>query len=282
MSPGRHARAAAPAAIRLVVSDIDGTLVTPDKQVTPRAMAAVKALAAAGVGFSVVSARPPRGMAAIVSRLGLRQPYAAFNGGNLMGADGRLIAAERLTAEAARIILRRLAESKVDAWVFAGDSWRLTHSDGPQVGRERATVGFEPVVVADFEDVVDHIDKIVGVSDDAAQLLALEAGAAGWLGGGALVQRSQAYYLDFTAPRADKGHAVRAICEHAGVAPEETAVIGDMSNDVAMFEVVGFSIAMGQAPDAVKARADAVTEANSAEGFAHAVERLVLPRVRHP
>ena len=281
MSDGLQARAA-PAAIRLVVSDIDGTLVIPDKQVTPRAMAAVKALAAAGVGFSVVSARPPRGMAAIVSRLGVRQPYAAFNGGALMGGDGRLIAAERLTAEAARTILGRLAERKVDAWVFADDSWRLTHSDGPQVGRERAAVGFDPVVVAHFEDVIDRIDKIVGVSDDAAQLLDLEAGAADWLEGAALVQRSQAYYLDFTALRADKGHAVRAICEHAGVPLEETAVIGDMSNDVAMFEVAGLSIAMGQAPDAVKARADAVTDANSAEGFAHAVERLVLPQVRRP
>jgi hydroxymethylpyrimidine pyrophosphatase-like HAD family hydrolase len=63
-----------------------------------------------------------------------------------------------------------------------------------------------------------------------------------------------------------------------GVDPTRTAVIGDMSNDVAMFRVAGFSIAMGQAPDAVKAEADATTAANTDEGFALAVESLVLPR----
>jgi Cof subfamily protein (haloacid dehalogenase superfamily) len=270
------ARPPAASAIRLLISDIDGTLVTPDKVITPRALAAVNALEAAGIGFSVVSARPPRGMTKIVSTLSLRLPYAAFNGGSLVTRDGGVISAERLSVEAARIILRGLAEREVEAWVFADDSWRLRNLDGPEIGRERDTVGFGPMVVADFEDVIDRIDKIVGVSDDAQRLSAVEIEAAGWLAGRALVQRSQAYYLDFTALNANKGHAVRAICEHADIAPHDTAVIGDMSNDIAMFQVAGLAIAMGQAPEAVKAQADVVTDPNTAEGFAQAIERFIL------
>ncbi|MDB5453889.1 MAG: hydrolase, partial [Caulobacteraceae bacterium] len=98
------------------------------------------------------------------------------------------------------------------------------------------------------------------------------------LGPSALVLRSQPYYLDVTASGADKGHAVRAICEHAGIDVAAAAVIGDMTNDVAMFRVAGFSVAMGQGPESVRAQASVVTGPNTEDGFARAVERFILPR----
>jgi hydroxymethylpyrimidine pyrophosphatase-like HAD family hydrolase len=72
---------------------------------------------------------------------------------------------------------------------------------------------------------------------------------------------------------------VTSLARLAGAALADTVVIGDMTNDVAMFRVAGFSIAMGQAPAPVKAAADAVTGPNTADGFADAVRRLVLPRL---
>ena len=265
-------------AIRLVVSDIDGTLVTPDKVITPRATAAVKALDAAGIAFSVVSARPPRGMAPVVAALSVRQPYAAFNGGALVAPNGAQIAAERLPMETARVILAGLAERKVATWVFADEEWFLTSLKEPEIDREHRAIGFGPTFVADFDRFVGRIDKIVGVSDDPQRLGAVEAEAQAWVAGHAIAQRSQTYYLDFTALKANKGHAVQAICQAGGFKPEETAVIGDMSNDVAMFRVAGFSVAMGQSSDAVKVEAKAVTAANTDDGFAKAIEDLILPR----
>jgi hydroxymethylpyrimidine pyrophosphatase-like HAD family hydrolase len=69
------------------------------------------------------------------------------------------------------------------------------------------------------------------------------------------------------------------IAAHVGADLADTIVIGDMTNDVAMFRVAGFAIAMGQAPAAVQAEASAVTAANTEDGFAKAVEALVLPRM---
>ncbi|MGH6963566.1 MAG: HAD family hydrolase, partial [Phenylobacterium sp.] len=91
--------------IAFLISDVDGSLVTPDKQLTEAAVAAVRSLRAAGVGFSLISARPPRGMAALLSALDVDQPFAAFNGGSVLGPDGEVL--ERLTVprEAARIAL---------------------------------------------------------------------------------------------------------------------------------------------------------------------------------
>ena len=264
--------------LRLLVSDIDGTLVTADKVLTPAAIKAVASLAKANVDFTVVSSRPPRGMAEIISKLKVCHPFAAFNGGSLVALDMSLIQAHRLSGEVATRTLKLIASGGVDAWVFAGGAWFLRDAQGSNVERERLTVGFDPTLVDSFETVIGRIDKIVGVSDDHARLSVAEAEVRRLLGAEANVERSQPYYLDITHPKANKGEAVRALARMIGVDLRQTAVIGDMGNDVAMFRVAGFAVVMGQSPSGVKAEADAVTGSNEADGFAEAVDRLVLPR----
>jgi Cof subfamily protein (haloacid dehalogenase superfamily) len=263
--------------IALVISDVDGTLVTPDKVLTPAAVAAVRRLSNAGVGFTLISSRPPRGMASLVTQLDVRLPFGAFNGGSLAAPDLSLIEAHRLAPEVARGTIALLAKRGVDAWVFAGGDWLLRDPAGTNVPREKRTVGFDPTAVDGFEGVMGCIDKIVGVSNDVALLAGVESEARTMMDGQAAIILSQPYYLDVTHPKANKGDGVGALCERIGVDLSRTAVIGDMFNDVAMFARVGYSIAMGQSPDAVKKRADAVTRSNTEEGFANAVDRLILP-----
>jgi carbohydrate kinase (thermoresistant glucokinase family)/Cof subfamily protein (haloacid dehalogenase superfamily) len=263
----------------LFVSDIDGTAVTPDKTLTPASLEAAAELKAASVPFTVVSSRPPRGMARVVEAFGVSLPFAAFNGGSIIGADMQLIEAHRLAADAAQRTLAILSERRIDAFVFADDQWLLKDASGPHQTRERHTVGFDPVVVASFDAFVDRIDKLVAVSDDPNELDACEAALRAALGGEANVERSQTYYVDVTHPLANKGAAVRRLAALTGAELSRTVVIGDMTNDVAMFRVAGFSIAMGQAPPAVQAAAKAVTASNAEDGWAKAVRGLVLPRL---
>ncbi len=269
--------------IGLLVSDIDGTLVLPDKSLTPAALEAGRKLDAAGIGLTLVSSRPARGMAALVKQLQLKVPFAAFNGGSVVAPDGKLISAKRLSAEAAGKAIGLFQARGVMVWAFADDNWYLTDTSSPYVQRERHTVSFDPTVVADFKSVIDRIDKLVGVSDQPELLADVESEAQSLLKGQANARRSQTYYLDVTHPQADKGHAVRALCAEIGVPESQTAVIGDQANDMAMFAVAGLAIAMGQGTDQVKAAADFVTSANTADGFAKAVERFILPRaVKRP
>jgi Cof subfamily protein (haloacid dehalogenase superfamily) len=272
MSTGPHGP------IRLFVSDVDGTLVTPDKTLTPATVAAVRRLREAGIGFTLVSSRPPRGMAMLIERLQVELPFAAFNGGALVAPDMTLIEAKRLSEEVARDTIALFQLRGVEVWGFADDNWLVTDDAGAYIARERHTVGFDPTVVPDFESVIDRLDKLVGVSEHPALLATVEGEAQRRLRGRANARRSQAYYLDVTNREADKGHAVRAICLSVGVPPAQTAVIGDQANDIAMFKVAGLSIAMGQGTDEVKASAHFVTNPNTADGVARAVERLILPR----
>jgi hydroxymethylpyrimidine pyrophosphatase-like HAD family hydrolase len=96
------------------------------------------------------------------------------------------------------------------------------------------------------------------------------------LGDKAFVARSQPYYLDITHPLANKGTALSELADLMGIPLAEIAVLGDGGNDVAMFERAGLSIAMGNASPEVQSAADFVTDSNREEGFANAIERIIL------
>jgi len=106
---------------------------------------------------------------------------------------------------------------------------------------------------------VQQVAKVVGVSDDRDKVQRCEAEAQAAFGQRETANRSQPYYLDVTNKNANKGAVVAYLAQHFGVPEEEIATIGDQPNDVLMFKRSGFSIAMGNASDEVKAQAAAVT-----------------------
>jgi hydroxymethylpyrimidine pyrophosphatase-like HAD family hydrolase len=123
---------------------------------------------------------------------------------------------------------------------------------------------------------LDAAAKIVGVSKDFDLLEQSERDVRVALTSSAFVARSQRYYLDITHPLANKGVALTEIAKLLGIPLAEIAVIGDGSNDVAMFERSGLSIAMGNASPQVKRKADFATDSNRHDGFAKAIKRFIL------
>ncbi len=262
--------------IALVVSDADGTLVTDDKRLTPAAIAAVRRLGAAGIGFTLASSRPPVGLRSLAEALDLRLPMGAFNGSTVCTPDLRPIS-ERLIPEAvARAAATRLDAAGIDVWVFADGAWNLRNPQAPYTDLERRTLQTEPHVVPDLSALLGRAAKIVGVSRDHAGLARLEEALAAELDGRAAVHCSQPYYLDVTPPGIDKGSFVADLGRQLGIPRERIATLGDAANDVALFRESGLSIAMGNAAPAVQRAASAVTADNNEDGFARAINRFVF------
>jgi Cof subfamily protein (haloacid dehalogenase superfamily) len=268
--------------VRLLVSDVDGTLVTSDKWLTPASISAAASLREAGIRLALVSSRPPCGIAGLAAQLGSDIPIAGFNGGAILNAGGRTLSERPVPEEAARIALAAFDRLGIDCWVFADGEWLLRNPEGDYVHLERRTVGFGPTIVADLALYLGRTGKLVGASRDHALLAECEAALQRELGARASAHRSQAYYLDVTHPEADKGHALLSLARLFGVDVGEVACIGDMTNDLPMFAVAGLAIAMGNAPAAVQAQAAAVTLSNDADGFAAAVRDIILPRAPEP
>jgi Cof subfamily protein (haloacid dehalogenase superfamily) len=263
--------------IRLLLADVDGTLVTKDKVLTAAAKAAARELLHAGIALAVTSGRPPRGMSMLIQPLALQGAIAGFNGGVFVNPDLSVIESHTLDPATATQTLKLILDRGLDAWVYTEDEWLIRDPDAPHVARETWTVKFDAKVVASFTDEhLAHAVKIVGVSDDLDLVAACEKVTQNTLGEKASAARSQPYYLDVTHPEANKGTVVATLSKRLGIPPEQIATIGDMPNDVLMFRKSGFSIAMGNSSDEVKAQASAVTDSNENEGFAKAVRKFVL------
>jgi Cof subfamily protein (haloacid dehalogenase superfamily) len=259
-----------------VVADVDGTLVTDDKVLTACAQAAVAQLRASGILFSIISSRPPRGLGMLIERLGIETPVGGFNGGVIATPDLAVVTEHLLSSQVARRAVDALNARGVEVWVFSGQDWLLRDPDGPYVPLEQHTVGFQPTIVEDFGSALDAAAKIVGISKDFDLLEQCERDVRVALAGGAFVARSQRYYLDITHPLANKGVGLTEVAKLLGVPLAEIAAIGDGSNDVAMFERSGLSIAMGNASSQVQRKADFVTDSNRHDGFAKAIERFIF------
>jgi Cof subfamily protein (haloacid dehalogenase superfamily) len=262
--------------IRLLLSDVDGTLVTPEKELTERTVEAVHTLHDAGILFAVTSGRPPRGMEMLVVPLSLSTPLAAFNGGLVVQPDMVVLEERVVPAELVASIVGLLGAAALDVWLYRGADWYVRDLHGPHVEREAHTVQFEPTLVSSYDDLTDSVAKIVGVSDDHEAVASAAQDARDTFGAHVSAARSQPYYVDVTHPDANKGGVVKYLAAKYQISSDEIATIGDMPNDVLMFAHSGLSIAMGNAGAEVQRAARRVTTANDAEGFANAVERFVL------
>lgn len=261
---------------RLVVCDLDGTLVDSNKMLRSASVAAITRLEKAGIQFAVISARPQSGVMPIVSRLGLTGDQAAFNGSLIFRGDGTVVKRQFLDQSVVRAVFELIAQMPVAPWVFAQDRWYVSSGTGEHAAHERISSNQEPIVTHDFSPLYGHVDKLTFVSDDGSMLAKLNALAKAKLGSRATIAQSQVYYLDVTPLAGNKGDGIRALAQSRSIALGDTIAIGDQFNDVAMFEHAGFAIAMGNAPDAVKAHAATATLSNDADGVAHAIDTLIL------
>jgi len=156
----------APPPIRLMLADVDGTLVTQDKVLTDRAIAAVAKLKQAGILFAITSGRPPRGMSMLVEPLRLTTTIAAFNGGVYVRPDMSVIEQQTIPDDVTPTVIDLLGAHGLDVWVYRGADWFLRDPKAPHVAREDWTVKFDPTVVGSFASVSDGVAKVTGVSDD--------------------------------------------------------------------------------------------------------------------
>jgi hypothetical protein len=258
--------------IALVVSDVDGTLLTKDKILTDDAKAAVGKLHEAGIGFTIVSSRPTIGMGFLIAPLGITLPFGAFNGSSIVDAQMTPVAQHLIPSTVAKRCIDLLTDHGVDIWLFTNDKWLTRNPEGEYTAHEQRTIKHDPTIVTDFSPYLGQACKIVGASSDAALLQRCETEMQQAVGNQAVAVRSQTYYLDVTPPGHDKGTFVVDIAKRLGVSLENVATIGDMENDLPMFAKSGVSFAMGNASDDIKARATDVTETNEHDGFARAMD----------
>jgi Cof subfamily protein (haloacid dehalogenase superfamily) len=263
-----------PSSIALVISDIDGTLITSNHEVTEGTKAAAKKLYDRGIALSLASSRPPRSIVPLADALNLRGPFAALNGALVVKREGEVLARSVIPASTIARVRSIAGEFDLSVWLYDEHDWWVPDRTA-FVDREEHTSGFSPRIDAYSERSTQGANKltVVGKPEFVAQA---EQRVLSELAGDVSASRSKPRFLDVTAHGIHKGTVVTRLAGLLGIPTEKVAVIGDGPNDVEMFRQAGLSISMGQAVDEVKEAATCSTGSNDDEGWARGIENFVL------
>ena len=263
-----------PNPIALVISDIDGTLITSNHEVTEATKAAAAKLYGRGIELSLASSRPPRSIVPLADALKLSGPFAAFNGALVVKRNGEVLARSVISPETIAGVKAIADHFGIAVWLYDDADWWAPWRDA-FVDREEHTSGFGPRIDGYTERITRDANKltVVGKPELVAQA---EQQVLRDLGEQVSASKSKPRFLDVTSYGIHKGTVVVRLAELLNIPVQRVAVIGDGPNDVEMFKQAGVSIAMGQGVDEVKEAANYLTASNDDEGWARGIEQYVL------
>lgn len=262
--------------VDLIVSDIDGTLITSDHVITPATKRTALELRMNGIHLCLASSRPPRSIKPIAQELGLRAPFAAFNGALIQLPDDQVLAGSVIPPNITQRIRGMAMLLGLDVWLYDQKDWYVNMRT-PFVDREAQTAGFMPRTDVYMQQLKRDNVKLTVVGTPDVVLKAMER-IRGEMGTVVSASRSKPRFLDVTAFGWDKAALIKRLGALLNVPPENMAAIGDGPNDVGLFRQAIVSIAMGQAVDNIKQQASYVTASNDEDGWARGIEKFILRR----
>jgi Cof subfamily protein (haloacid dehalogenase superfamily) len=281
-----------PEAIRLLVIDIDGTLLDPHKRLTPRTFAAVQAAQEAGVIVTLATARRYHNSRQLAEALGLKSTLIVYDGASLVSHPQRTIihqhplnarvaqqAVEIIVSHRVQPVVHHFTETTEESWAGQPDLDNpelLPYFEAaPQIRRwpiSQLCLG-QP----------DPLRVVVFASEEAITAMVPEIATldCAWY----TIKRGNYGCAELVIMHKEctKATGISNLARHLGIPMAQVMALGDNINDLEMLQAVGWGVAMGHAPAAVREAAHAVTASNLEDGAAQAIERYLLAddRVRY-
>jgi Cof subfamily protein (haloacid dehalogenase superfamily) len=275
--------------IRLVVTDIDGTLLDSTGRISEEALAMLQRVASAGATVCLATSRRWVGARAVAEELGLDCPLILYDGAiTRQRLSGETLASHPLQREAAREAVEQLVSRglrPIAQYSGPGGESMLTIPADPATDYgARFVERFQAQIqIASLDALAQGQDTLLRVVAFAPHDILLEAASSFTDArvGTQLLEMGgyETAELTFFAPGASKGAALLALAERLGISAAETFAIGDGLNDISMLKAASLSVAMAGAPSSVREAAQFVTSSNDEEGFARALAMYVLPRI---
>lgn len=271
---------------KLLVLDVDGTLLNTEKKISMRTQAALVKVQQMGVRVVLASGRPTYGLMPLVKTLELGN-YGGFilsyNGGQIINAqNGELLFERRINPEMLPYIEKKARKNGFSLFTYNQERIITTSIDNEHILGEAELNNMELIKEEEFSIAVDFAPcKCMVVSDNEEALIDLEEHWRRRLNGALDVFRSEPYFLEVVPPAINKANTLGALLEILEMNSEEVIAIGDGVCDVSMLQLAGLGVAMGNAPDSVKICADMITASNDEDGVAVAIEKAILAEI-HP
>ena len=278
VSPDKS-RTATDRSIRLIMADLDGTLLNSEHVITPYTEQAIRLAQAAGVVFTVATGKTFPSTQDLIERFDIRVPVVCGNGTQVFAPDGTLLHDDPIPLDCALESVQLAHAYGLTVVVYTRIGLL---SDVHDANTVELVAHHEPVpeIVPDLDAALRSTYKpykLVLMSQDHEAVVAFQAVLDRVFEGRAQVLRSGLDSVVEVMPLGiTKGTALEIVCGKLGISPDEAICFGDNCNDVDMLRRAGIGVAMGHAPEDVRAQADYVTATNDEDGVGHALHRFVL------
>ncbi|PJF43666.1 MAG: hypothetical protein CUN55_07910 [Phototrophicales bacterium] len=262
---------------RLFAIDVDGTLQNSQHQLTDTTADAIRHAVSKGVHIVLTTGKQYVTIQPHIDLLGLKSPQITAGGAIITDPkSSEDIYRKDIPPDLAQQILSRAHELGITAIIFrdgqtftremnADIEYMLTYDDPYPTFLEDITLALEPAPVQ-IMCIAYQNDTLY---ESAYQVFLTEFGDV------VEVRKSSPYYIEFTALGVSKGTALKWLTEYLGISLDHVVAIGDSYNDLSMFDIVGLSVAMANAPEAVRKTADIVTLSHDEDGVAHIIQELL-------
>lgn len=270
---------------KLLVLDVDGTLLNDEREISKRTLAALLKVQQMGVRIVLASGRPTYGLMPLAKTLELGN-YGGFvlsyNGCQIIKAqNGEILFERRINPEMLPYLEKKARKNGFAIFTYHDDTLITDSPDNEYIKNEALLNNLKITREDEFSTAIDFAPcKCMLVSDKEKALIGLEQHWEKRLAGTLDAFRSEPYFLEVVPCGVNKANTLGALLEHLGVTREEVIAVGDGVCDVTMLQLAGMGVAMGHSQDSVKVCADYVTASNEEDGVALAVEKLILAEVR--
>ena len=270
---------------KLLVIDVDGTLLNDQKQITPHTKSAILKAQQMGVHIVLASGRPTGGILPLAKELELNNYggyVISYNGAQIIEMQtGNLLFEKRINPELIPYLDKKAKKNGFTIFTYLENSLITDCADDPYVQQEANLNNMHIRQVSNFPNAIDFEPcKCILASDNEQELVGLENHWKKKLAGVADVFRSEDYFLEVVPPTVDKGNTLALLMEMLKLTREEVIAIGDGITDVPILQLAGLGVAMGNARDSVKVCASATTLTNEQDGVAVAIEKAILSAIR--
>lgn len=270
---------------KLLVLDVDGTLLNDEREISKRTLAALLKVQQMGVRIVLASGRPTYGLMPLAKTLELGN-YGGFvlsyNGCQIIKAqNGEILFERRINPEMLPYLEKKARKNGFAIFTYHDDTLITDSPDNEYIKNEALLNNLKIIKEDEFSTAIDFAPcKCMLVSDKEKALIGLEQHWEKRLAGTLDAFRSEPYFLEVVPCGVNKANTLGALLEHLGLTREEVIAVGDGVCDVTMLQLAGMGVAMGHSQDSVKVCADYVTASNEEDGVALAVEKLILAEVR--
>lgn len=261
--------------IKLVATDIDGTILPSSGEFTQEVKNCISELQNSGVKVVIVTGRMHKGAKKIAERLNLNTPVVSYNGGYIKDNENNVIYERYLPSHYVKKIIEWADENNVHLNLYSNDTL-YSQKDDDEIKRYSEYQQLD-YVVKNFKDIpYDKIHKLLGIDYKDADRVTGWVEEMGEKFPELYVIKSTPYFCEFATKDATKYCAVKCLQKYWGLEDDEILTIGDQDNDIELLKAGGISVAMENGTSGLKEYADYITDSVDNNGFVKAINKFVF------